>query len=233
MLAAGDHLKAVFGLDICAVEALECPTLLLNGYGEHNIQGIGDKHVPFIHNAFNTDYVIAVSDRASDALNLLFNTQPGRRYLASRTGLGQEALAVLADLGLSSIANILAAIKYAKYQRLRPDDAVLTVATDGSELYGTEQDKALHDQFGGNFDALAAAEVYGRYLLGATTDNMRELIHPNREAIFNLGYYTWVEQQGVSIKDFDARRDPNYWEDMMEIVPVWDSLIDEFNAASG
>ena len=232
-LAAGDHLKAVFGLDICAVEALECPTLLLNGYGEHNIQGVGDKHVPFIHNAFNTDYVIAVSDRASDALNLLFNTQPGRRYLASRTGLGQEALAVLADLGLSSIANILAAIKYAKYQRLRPDDAVLTVATDGSELYGTEQDKALHDQFGGNFDALAAAEVYGRYLLGATTDNMRELIHPNREAIFNLGYYTWVEQQGVSIKDFDARRDPNYWEDMMEIVPVWDSLIDEFNAASG
>ncbi|MFL2541032.1 MAG: hypothetical protein ACJ0UT_03510, partial [Candidatus Latescibacterota bacterium] len=81
--------KAVFGLDICAVEALECPTLLLNGYGEHNIQGVGDKHVPFIHNAFNTDYVIAVSDRASDALNLLFNTQPGRRYLASRTGLGQ------------------------------------------------------------------------------------------------------------------------------------------------
>lgn len=232
-LAAGDHLKAVFGLDICAVEALECPTLLLNGYGEHNIQGIGDKHVPFIHNAFNTDYVIAVSDRASDALNLLFNTQPGRGYLASRTGLGQEALAVLADLGLSSIANILAAIKYAKYQRLRSNDAVLTIATDGSELYGTEKDKALQDQFGGNFDTLAAAEVYGRYLLGATTDNMKELIHPNREAIFNLGYYTWVEQQGVSLKGFDARRDPNYWDDMMEIVPIWDSLIDEFNAATG
>ncbi|MBO88659.1 MAG: pyridoxal-5'-phosphate-dependent protein subunit beta [Rickettsiales bacterium] len=232
-LAAGDHLKAVLGLDICAVEALECPTLLLNGYGEHNIQGVGDRHVPFIHNAFNTDYIIAVSDKASDALNLLFNTSPGRRYLASRTGLGQKALGALADLGLSSIANILAAIKYAKYQKLRSDDVVLTLATDGSELYRTELDKALHDKFGGNFDALTAAEIFGRYLLGATTDNMKELIQPNREAIFNLGYYTWVEQQGISLKDFDARRDQNYWDGMMEFVPVWDSLIDEFNAVTG
>ena len=232
-LAAGDHLKAVFGLDICAVEALECPTLLLNGYGEHNIQGVGDKHVPFIHNAFNTDYIIAVSDKASDALNLLFNTSPGQRYLADRTGLGQGALGALADLGLSSIANILAAIKYAKYQKLRSDDVVLTLATDGSELYGTELDKALRDQFGGDFDALTAAEIFGRYLLGATTDNMKELIQPNREAIFNLGYYTWVEQQGISLKDFDARRDQNYWDGMMEFVPIWDSLIDEFNAVTG
>ncbi|MEC8698814.1 MAG: pyridoxal-5'-phosphate-dependent protein subunit beta [Pseudomonadota bacterium] len=232
-LAAGDHLKSAFGLDICAVEALECPTLLLNGYGEHNIQGIGDKHVPFIHNALNTDYVIAVSDKASDALNLLFNTTVGRGFLASRTDLGQEALGALADLGLSAIANVLAAIKYAKYQRLGPEDAVLTVATDGSELYGTEQDKAAHEQFGGNFDALVAAEVYGRYLLGVTTDNMKEMTRPNREAIFNLGYYTWVEQQGVSLADFDARRDPSYWDDMMAFVPIWDGLIDQFNDAMG
>jgi len=187
--------------------------------------------VPFIHNALNTDYVIAVSDKASDALNLLFNTTVGREFLASRTGLGQEALGSLADLGLSAIANVLAAIKYAKYQGLGPEDAVLTVATDGSELYGTEQDKAAHEQFGGNFDALVAAEVYGRYLLGVTTDNMKEMTRPNREAIFNLGYYTWVEQQGVSLADFDARRDPSYWDDMMAFVPIWDGLIDQFNDA--
>jgi len=231
-LAAGDHLKRSLGLDICAVEALECPTLLYNGYGEHNIQGIGDKHIPFIHNAFNTDFVIAVSDRASDALNLLFNTTVGRAYLADRTGLGQEALGMLADLGLSSIANMLAAIKYAKYHGLGPDDAVLTVATDGSELYGTELDKAGREQFAGNFDVLAAAEVFGRYLLGTTTDHMREMTRPDREGIFNLGYYTWVEQQGVTLADFDARRDPAYWDDMMEMVPVWDRLIDAFNAAA-
>ena len=232
-LAAGDHLKQALGADICAVEALECPTLLMNGYGEHNIQGIGDKHVPFIHNALNTDYVIAVSDKASDALNLLFNTTVGRGYLASRTGLGQEALSGLADLGLSSIANILAAIKYAKYQGLGAKDAVLTVATDGSEMYGTELDKESHATFGGNFDGLAAAEVFGRYLLGATTDHMKEMTRPDREGIFNLGYYTWVEQQGVSLADFDARRDPKFWDDMMDMVSIWDGLIDGFNTEAG
>ena len=232
-LAAGDHLKQALGADICAVEALECPTLLMNGYGEHNIQGIGDKHVPFIHNALNTDYVIAVSDKASDALNLLFNTTIGRGYLASRTGLGQEALSGLADLGLSSIANILAAIKYAKYQGLGAKDAVLTVATDGSEMYGTELDKESRATFGGNFDGLAAAEVFGRYLLGATTDHMKEMTRPDREGIFNLGYYTWVEQQGVSLADFDARRDPKFWDDMMDMVSIWDGLIDGFNTEAG
>jgi cysteine synthase A len=232
-LAAGDHLKQALGADICAVEALECPTLLMNGYGEHNIQGIGDKHVPFIYNALNTDYVIAVSDKASDALNLLFNTTVGRGYLASRTGLGQGALSGLADLGLSSIANILAAIKYAKYQGLGAKDAVLTVATDGSEMYGTELDKESRATFGGNFDSLAAAEVFGRYLLGATTDHMKEMTRPDREGIFNLGYYTWVEQQGVSLADFDARRDPYFWDDMMDMVSIWDGLIDGFNTEAG
>ena len=232
-LAAGDHLKQALGADICAVEAFECPTLLMNGYGGHNIQGIGDKHVPFIHNALNTDYVIAVSDKASDALNLLFNTTVGRGYLASRTGLGQETLGGLADLGLSSIANVLAAIKYAKYQGLGTNDAVLTVATDGSEMYGTELDKESRATFGGNFDGLAAAEVFGRYLLGAATDNMKEMTRPDREGIFNLGYYTWVEQQGVSLADFDARRDPNFWDDMMDMVPIWDGLIDDFNSEAG
>ena len=202
----------------------------MNGYGEHNIQGIGDKHVPYIHNALNTDYIIAVSDAASDALNLLFNTSVGRDYLARRTGLGQEALGSLTDLGLSSIANMLGAIKYAKYCGLGPEDAVLTVATDGAELYESELQKAQHDTFDGLFDSEAAAEVFGRYLLGVGTDNMKELTHPEREAIFNLGYYTWVEQQGVTLADFNSRRDPDFWDGLMNIVPDWDRLIDQFNA---
>lgn len=232
-LATGDYLKATLGIDICAVEALECPTLLKNGYGEHNIQGIGDKHVPFIHNALNTDFVIAVSDAASDALNLLFNTSVGRDYLARRTGLGQEALGALADLGLSSIANMLGAIKYAKYCGLGSGDAVLTVATDGAELYGSELKKTQRDTFGSRFDSEAAAEVFGRYLLGAGTGDMKELTRPEREAVFNLGYYTWVEQQGVALSDFDARRDPDFWNGLMDIVPDWDNLIDDFNDAAG
>ena len=120
------------------IEATECPTLLYNGYGEHNIQGIGDKHVPLIHNVMNTDFVIGVSDAASDNLNMLFNTATGRSYLTERVGMGQQSLASLGDLGLSSIANILGAIKYAKYMDLGSDDAVITVATDGAEMYETE-----------------------------------------------------------------------------------------------
>jgi cysteine synthase len=232
-LAAGDHLKAHLGSAICAVEALECPTMLYNGYGEHNIQGIGDKHIPFIHNVLNTDYVVAVSDKASDALNLVFNTSTGRGYLARRTGLGQEALAALADLGLSSIANVLGAIKLAKYMALGADDVVLTVATDGAEMYGTEIARTEADTHGGKFDELAAAEAFGHYLMGATTDNMLEMNLRDRQRVFNLGYYTWVEQQGVSLEDFDARRDPEFWNRLMDVVPDWDRMIDRFNEATG
>jgi len=230
-LAAGDHLKKTLGTDICVVEAVECPTLLYNGYGEHNIQGIGDKHVPFIHNVMNTDFVIGVSDHATDSLNLLFNTTTGRRHLGRRTGMNQEGMASLGDLGLSSIANILGAIKYAKYMGLGPNDAVLTVATDGAEMYETELNLAESRLAGGRFDELQAAEVYGRYLLGAATDHLIELDRPGRERVFNLGYYTWVEQQGISLADFDARRDQAYWDGLMELVAVWDGMIDTFNNA--
>ena len=232
-LAAGDHLKARLGADTCVVEALECPTLLYNGYGEHNIQGIGDKHVPLIHNVMGTDFVIGVSDAACDGLNLTFNTTAGRRFLATHKGLGQEAVAALGDLGLSSIANVLGAIKYAKYMGLGPDDVVLTVATDGAALYETEISHAERKYFGGNFDEIAAAESFGRYLLGAATDHTAELGRYERERIFNLGYYTWVEQQGVSLADFDARRDPAFWDGLMDLVPAWDAMIDAFNDAVG
>ena len=229
-LAAGDYLKQSLGTHIGVIEATECPTLLYNGYGEHNIQGIGDKHVPLIHNVMNTDFVIGVSDAASDNLNLLFNTAAGRSYLTERIGMGQQSLASLGDLGLSSIANILGAIKYAKYMDLGPTDAVITVATDGAEMYETELSRTEKKQADG-FDKLKAAEVYGRWMLGTATDHMIELDRAGRERIFNLGYYTWVEQQGISIEDFDIRRDQAFWDNLMNLVDIWDSMIDNFNAS--
>ncbi len=232
-LGAGDYLKDRLGARICVVEALECPTLLYNGYGEHNIQGIGDKHVPFIHNVLNSDFVTAVSDAGPDGLNLLFNTEEGRRHLIERKDLDPALVDSLRGLGLSSIANVLAAIKLAKYLGLGPEDAILTVATDGAALYETELPKAKEKYFGGTFDALAAAEAWGQYLMGAATDHLIELSARDRDRIFNLGYYTWVEQQGVSVEDFDARRDPAFWRGLKELVPAWDALIDEFNAATG
>jgi cysteine synthase len=232
-LAAGDHLKQTFGSKIVAVEAVECPTLLYNGFGEHNIQGIGDKHVPYIHNVMNTDVVVGVSDRATDTLFVLFNTAEGRKYLAERQRLGADHLAQLANFGLSGIGNVLAAIKTAKYFDLGPDDVVLTVATDGSEMYGSEIGKATSRYFDGHFDVIAAAETWGRSLAATTVDHVLELGHVGRKRVFNLGYFTWVEQQGVSVEDFNARSRQSFWDGLLDTVPAWDAMIAEFNANSG
>lgn len=232
-LAAGDYLKELLGARIVAVEALECPTLLYNGFGEHNIQGIGDKHVPFIHNVMNTDVAVAVSDVATNTLGLLFNTPVGRDYLVRRRGVNPALVAALDSFGLSSICNVLAAIKVAKYYGFGPDDLVLTVATDGAEMYGSERQKALAKHFGGSFDEVSAGEVFGQHLLGAATDHLLELSAVDRTRVFNLGYYTWVEQQGVSVPEFTARRRAPFWTALHDLLPAWDAMIDEFNARTG
>jgi cysteine synthase len=232
-IGAGDYLKERHGTAIVAAEALECPTLLENGFGEHNIQGIGDKHVPYIHNVMNTDVVVAVSDRATDRLGILFGTDEGRAHLARRRGVPDGVLAQLPSLGLSSICNILGAIKTAKLLDLGPEDVVATVATDGAAMYHSERELAIDKYFGGSFDEVAAGEVFGEHLLGAATDNIRELTHEDRVRIFNLGYFTWVEQQGVPIEEFVARRSQDFWAGMRAQVAEWDEAIDEFNASTG
>jgi cysteine synthase A len=230
-LAAGDYLKQKRGTQTCVVEATECPTLLYNGYGEHNIQGIGDKHVPLIHNVMGTDFVIGVPGESCDVLNLVFNTKAGRSYLSRNKGIDQQMLADLGDLGLSSIANILGAIKFAKYSDLNEDDVVLTVATDGADMYQSELDGARAKYFAGNFSEIEAAETFGQHLLGTGIDHMIELTRFERERIFNLGYYTWVEQQGTTHDDFNQRRDQSFWDGLMQLVPVWDGMITRMNAA--
>ena len=231
-LGAGDWLKERLGTRTVAVEALECPTMLENGFGEHNIQGIGDKHIPLIHNVMATDYVVGVSDRVTDRLNVLFNTPVGRAELARR-GVEQPLLDALGSLGLSSICNIVASIKLARQARLGPDDVIVTVATDGAAMYATELDRVLERDFGAGFDDRAAAEVFGEAILGATDDHVVELTDLDRRRIFNLGYYTWVEQQGVPFDEFVARREQRFWTELRELLPRWDALIDEFNARVG
>ncbi len=232
-IAAGDFLKAQAGSLTVAVEALECATMLRNGFGEHNIQGIGDKHIPFIHNVMATDVVVAVSDRATDRLGVLFSSEVGRTYLGRRRNVPNEGMDALPSMGLSSIANVLGAIKTARYYDMGPDDVIVTVATDGASMYGSERDLAMGKYFANDFDEVAAGEVFGEHLLGATTDNMLELSHEDRERIFNLGYFTWVEQQGMSIEEFRIRRDPGFWSDLPRIVTDWDRMIGEFNARTG
>ena len=232
-LGAGDALKERHGTRIVAVEPLECPTLLYNGYGEHNIQGVGDKHVPLIHNVMNTDLVVGVSDRDSDGLFALFNSAVGRDFLAGRTGTAPEVLARFDSLGLSSIANLLAAIKTAKRLQLGAEDTVITIATDGAALYRSELDKWLATHAPDSLDRVLAAELYGTHLRGQRDDNVLELTEVDRRRIFNLGYFTWVEQQGIALADFDRRRDQAFWRGLADLVPAWDDLIARFNRETG
>ena len=228
-IAAGDRLKEDYGTKIVAVEALECPTMLENGFGEHNIQGIGDKHIPLIHNVTNTDVVVAISDHATDELDVLFNTSAGRDYLVNNKGFSAELIDALEHFGFSSICNTLAAIKTAKLLGLGPDDAIITIATDGAALYPSERAKTIAHRFGNDFTTVDAAEVFGEHLANVTIDGTIECTERDRNRIFNLGYYTWVEQQGTPFELFEARRSQSFWQGLRSYLPVWDELITEFN----
>ena len=228
-LAAGDCLKNSLGTSTAVVEALECPTLLKNGYGEHNIQGIGDKLVPLIHNVMNTDFVVDVSDKATDNLNLLFNTKIGKEYLINKLGLKNSLVNTLPGFGLSSIANIIASIKLAKYMNLGKEDAIITVATDGADLYLSELEKTKKN-YQGVFDNVACSNIYKKYLMGIDSDNMLDLSQNDKERIFNLGYYTWVEQQGVNLSNFEKRKDQQFWFDHYNHMISLDDRIEKFNA---
>ena len=232
-MAAGDYLKTVLGSQIVAVEPIECPTMLYNGYGEHNIQGIGDKHIPLIQNIMNTDIVVGVSDESSDHLNVLFNSGVGREFLTGRRGLDPKTVENLTVLGLSGIANVLAAIKTARLLDLGADDAVITVATDSAALYVSERERTEKTDFPNGFDQVSAGEVYARHMLGQGEEHMLEMTHLERRRVFNLGYYTWVEQQGVTLEDFEKRRDQRFWDGLQKNLPVWDAMIEEFNGHVG
>ena len=228
-LAAGDYLKENLNAQIAVVEATECPTLLYNGYGEHNIQGIGDKHVPLIHNVMNSDYVVGVSDEATNNLNLLFNSDEGREYLTNRRGLNSEFVGRLPEFGFSSIANIIASIKLAKKIKLTKDDAIITVATDGADLYETELAKTKK-QFSKIYDQITCAEIFAKNFDAISVDHTLELSQIDKERIFNLGYYTWVEQQGTSLEEFEDRRNQSFWDKHYKDMISLDEKIKEFNS---
>ncbi len=231
-IACGDYLKERLpGSKIAASEALQCPTLLANGFGAHRIEGIGDKHVPWIHNVKNTDVVMAIDDEATISLIRLFNEPAGQRYLASQ-GVAEALIARLPLPGISGVANLLSAIKLARWYELGAGDVVLTVLTDSMAMYGSRLRELTAER--GEFGEREAVAAFHRYLLGATTDNMAELTYPDRKRIHNLKYYTWVEQQGKTYQVIQAQwYDPGYWAGIHGHLEELDALIDEFNARTG
>lgn len=227
-IAAGDYLKQHFnGVKIIASEALQCPTLLNNGFGAHRIEGIGDKHVPWVHNVRNTDFITAIDDNAVVNLARLFNDPVGREYLLE-SGVDEKTVSQLDLLGFSGVGNLLTAIKFAKWNELNSHDVVFTILTDSMELYQSRLEE-LEAEFGAYTPKNAAAD-YARYLLGENTSNMEELTYHSRKRIHNLKYYTWVEQQGKTYEEIMAQwYDPDYWTEIQAQVPEIDRLIEEFN----
>jgi len=231
-IAAGDYLRTLFPeIKVVASEALQCPTLLMNGFGGHRIEGIGDKHVPWIHNVRNTDVVTAIDDEDCMRLLRLFNEQKGHEYL-SYLGIDKEIIKDLPLIGISGISNLLSAIKTARYFELTPDDIIITIATDSAEMYRSRVEELREER--GDYDTLQAVRDFEQCLPGTRCDNMKELTFTDRKAIHNLKYYTWVEQQAKDVEDLNQLwHDRDIWNTMFGQTERWDELINDFNERTG
>jgi cysteine synthase len=231
-IAAGDFLKRNHpGLKVVATEALQCPTLLMNGFGDHRIEGIGDKHVPWVHNVRNTDAVAAIDDEDCLRILRLFNEPAGRDYLVS-LGAGAKQVEQLSCLGISGICNLLAAIKTAKYFELGERDVIFTVFTDSTELYQSRLEELRAER--GGYQNIDAAKDHAGPLAHQGIDYFKELAFPERKALHNLKYYTWVEQQGKTARELTEQWDPEYWRALFEDeVAYFDQLIRDFNGQVG
>jgi cysteine synthase len=231
-IAAGDYLRTKFPhLKVVASEALQCPTLLRNGFGGHRIEGIGDKHVPWIHNVKNTNVVTAIDDEYCMRLLRLFNEKEGHEYLASN-GVDKDLLAMLDMIGISGIGNILSAIKTAKHFDMTGDDVLLTIATDSAEMYGSRLEELTEER--GKYTVLQAAKDHEKCMLGTTPDYMKDLTYDDQKAIHNLKYFTWIEQQEKDVEDLRQLWDDRHiWPNIFSQPARWDEMINEFNDRTG
>ena len=230
-IAAGDYLKKINpSLKITACEALQCPTLYLNGFGEHRIEGIGDKHVPWIHNVRNTDLIVAIDDQACMDIIRLFNEDKGKEYLIKQ-GIKEDIVKKLDLIGISGVSNIVGAIKTAKYFEFNENDIVFTVLTDSMELYQSRI-KEMRELYG-KYTTQQAAIHFNLHLIGQKIDFVKELGYYDKKAIHNLKYFTWVEQQGKSSDELKKLWYPEFWDEIYMQVDEWDKDIEEFNKMVG
>ena len=228
-LGAGSYLRDNFpGAKVAVAEALQCPTILENGFGDHRIEGIGDKHIPWIHNMRDTDAAVGVDDELPMRLIRLMNEGAGRKVLAE-AGLKPELLERLSWLGISGIGNALAAIKFAKYYELQANDVVFTVFTDSMAMYGSRLEELTAER--GAYDQRQADRDLDM-LRGLQIDHVLELSQVDKRRIHNLKYFSWIEQQGKELAELRAQWDDyrNYWGGLHGEVEALDAMIKDFNA---
>ncbi len=230
-IAAGDRLKQQWpDHKIVGLEPVQCPTLYNNGYGAHDIQGIGDKHVTWIHNVLNMDALMCIDDlECKEALQVLAEPR-ARQVLVDRYGIDADLVEQMSGLfGISGLCNILGAIKTAKYYELGSDDVIVTVATDALDRYHSVMDSMAECY--GTLDEAAAVGRIERILHGVRTDWVMRGTPEARERWHNLKYYTWVEQQGKSVEELDAQHDPQWWIEHQQMVQVIDSRLEALREA--
>ncbi len=230
-LGAGEYLRKISPLiKIAATEALQCPTLYMNGFGGHRIEGIGDKHVPWIHNVRNTNNVVAIDDEYTMRLLRLFNEPVGKKIL-EREGVKKDLIEKLPILGISSICNLLASIKMAKYYELNENDVIFTIFTDSSDMYKSRLTELEAER--GKYSEEYAIVDLKKCLQGIGVDWIKELNYYDQKALHNLKYFTWVEQQGKTVEEINELWNPEFWDETFAQIPVWDKLIEEFNQKTG
>ena len=231
-LGSAEYLKEQFPeIKVAASEALQCPTLLYNGYGGHRIEGIGDKHVPWIHNIKTMDMVVDIDDQNCMDLLRLFNEPAGMDYLKKK-GVNPNVVDQLNLLGISSIANLLGCIKMAKYYEMNDDSIIVTVATDSMDMYKSRQAEEQEEY--GDYTEIKAILDFERSLMAQSIDWMKELTYWDKKRMHNLKYFTWIEQQGKQLEELNAQwYDDNYWTEQFHAYEQWDELIKEFNEKTG
>jgi hypothetical protein len=203
----------------------------MNGFGGHRIEGIGDKHVPWIHNVRNTDVVTAIDDEDCMRILRLFNEEKGNNYLESM-GISRNTINDLHLIGISGICNIISAIKTSKHFELTCDDIIITIATDSADMYKSRILELNSEK--GEYTDTQAIKDFEKCILGTKSDFMKELNYYDRKAIHNLKFFTWVEQQGKSVDDLNQLwYDRDIWNKLFSQVKLWDELINSFNGKTG
>jgi len=230
-IAAGDRIKQVFPhAKTIGLEPIQCPTLYNNGYGSHRIEGIGDKHVTWIHNVWNMDALMCIDDMESLRGMRLLGDDTGREVLNERYGVPSDALeAMNGKFGMSGVCNVLGAIKAAQYYDMGPDDLIVTIATDGLDRYYSTVDE-LNELDGPMDETLAVAHAETTFK-GQNLQYILEGTQEVRERWHNLKYYTWVEQQRMTVRELDAQRDQSWWENHQQMVQTIDAKILEARKA--
>jgi cysteine synthase len=232
-LSSAEYLRSKFPLiKVGAGEALQCPTLLHNGFGDHRIEGIGDKHVPWILNARNLDAAVAIDDNYVVRCMRLVNEPIGQQLLLEK-GMTQAELDNFSLMGISSLANMIGCIKMAKFFEWGASEIALSVGTDSMAMYGSRLAE-LSKELGPYTRDNAVADL--ECIRGLSLDHVQELGHYERKRIHNLKYYTWIEQQGKTEEELRRQWfDPDYWIDQFgpKRREELDAKIIEFNRRTG